>query len=155
MNYLDIIFLIPFLWFGYKGFTHGLIREFVTLAALILGIYSAFIFTDMIEKWINIPDFPKEAYFAVTFLLVLIVVFLLGRLVEKIIKIILPEIVNNILGALFGAAKVIVFFSAAIYFLNSVDSKHVIITEKNKEKSFSYKYVEPVVPTLKEWYERK
>jgi membrane protein required for colicin V production len=155
MNHLDILLLIPALWFGYKGFTHGLIRELASLAALILGIYAAFVFTDLVEKWISNPNIPKEVYFAITFLIVLIAVYLLGRLVEKIIKLVIPEFVNNILGALFGVAKVIVIFSAVIYFIHSIDSKQVILTERATEKSFTYKYVEPVVPILKGWYERK
>jgi membrane protein required for colicin V production len=154
MTYLDILLLIPALWFGYKGFTHGLIRELASLAALILGIYAAFVFTDLVEKWMNNPNIPKEVYFAITFLIVLIAVYLIGRLVEKIIKLIIPEFVNNILGALFGVAKVIVIFSSLIFFINSVDSKKVILTENATEKSFTYKYVEPIVPVLKEWYER-
>ena len=155
MNYyLDIILIIPVLWFGYKGFTHGLIRELASLAALVLGIYAAFMFTDLVEKWVNNPNIPKEAYFAITFLLVLVAVYFMGRLVEKLIKLMIPEFVNNLLGALFGAAKVVVIFSALIYFIHSVDSKHVILTEKAVEKSFTYKYVEPIVPKVKEWYER-
>jgi len=148
MNYLDILILIPTLWFGYKGFTHGLIRELVSLAALILGIYAAFAFADLVEKWINNPNIPKDVYFAITFIAVLIAVFLLGKLVEKIIKLLIPEFVNNLLGGLFGAAKVLVFFSAVIYFIHSVDSKNVILTEKAVEKSFTYKYVEPIVPKI-------
>ena len=154
MNYLDIIILIPALWFGYKGFTHGLIRELAGLAALILGIYAAFMFTDMVEKWLNIPTIPKEVYFAITFLGVLIAVFLLGRLVEKIIKLVIPEFVNNLLGALFGVAKVLVIFSVIIFFIHSIDTKHVILTEKTTEKSFTYKYVEPIAPYIKRWYDK-
>jgi len=154
MNYLDFIILIPALWFGYKGFTHGLIRELVSLAALFLGIYAAFVFTDWVEKWMSNPTIPKEAYFAITFLLVLIAVYLLGRFVEKIIKLMIPEFVNNLFGGLFGAAKVILMFSAIFYFIHSVDSKNVILKEDTVEKSFTYKYVEPIVPKVKEWYER-
>ena len=153
MNYLDILLIIPALWFGYKGFSHGLIRELVSLLALVAGIYAAFVFADMVEKWINNPTLPKEAYFAITFLVVLIAVFLLGKLVEKIIKLVIPELVNNLLGGLFGVAKVVVIFSAVIYFIHSVDSKHVILKEESIEKSFTYKYVEPIVPELKEIYE--
>jgi len=152
MNYLDIIILIPVLWFGYKGFAHGLIRELASLAALILGIYAAFSFTDFVEKWINNPNIPKEAFFAVTFLIVLIAVYLIGRLVEKIVKLIIPEFVNNLLGGLFGAVKVVVFFSALILFIHSVDPKNVILTEHTIEKSFSYQYIEPIVPMLKDWF---
>ena len=154
MNYLDIIIIIPALWFGYKGFTHGLIRELAGLAALILGIYAAFMFTDLVEKWMNYPTIPKEAYFAITFLVVLIAVFLLGRLVEKMIKLVIPEFINNILGALFGVVKVLVIFSVVIFFIHSIDSKQAILTEKTTEKSFTYKYVEPIVPYLKNWYDK-
>ncbi|MCL2289500.1 MAG: CvpA family protein [Bacteroidetes bacterium] len=154
MNYLDVIIIIPALWFGYKGFTHGLIRELVSLAALILGIYAAFLFTDLVEKWICNPAIPKEVYFAITFLGVLIAVFILGKFVERIIKIVIPEFVNHLLGGLFGAAKVLVIFSAIIYFIHSVDSKDAILTKQTVEKSFIYKYVEPIVPKIKAWYER-
>ena len=154
MNYIDFIFIIPSLWFGYKGFTHGLIRELVSLLALIAGIYAAFVFTDMVEKWINNPVIPKEVYFAITFLIVLIAVFLLGKLVEKVIKLVIPDFVNYLLGGLFGIAKVIVIFSALIYFIHSIDSKRVILTEETEQKSFTFKYVEPIVPQLKEWYEK-
>jgi membrane protein required for colicin V production len=154
MNYLDIIIIIPTLWFGYKGFTHGLIRELVSLAALILGIYAAFAFTDLVEKWICNPSIPKEVYFAITFLGVLIGVFVLGKFVEKVIKLVIPDFINHLLGGLFGAAKVLVVFSAIIYFIHSVDSKDAILTKQAVEKSFTYKYVEPIVPKIKAWYNR-
>jgi len=148
MKYLDIIIFIPSLWFGYKGFTHGFIRELVSLAALILGIYAAFMFADLVEKWINNPDIPKQVYFAITFLIVLVAVFLLGKLMEKIVKLMIPEFVNKLLGGLFGVAKVAVFFSAVFYFIHSVDPKNVILKEEAVEKSFLYKYIEPIAPML-------
>jgi len=144
MNYLDIIILIPTLWFAYKGFRHGLIRELASLAALVLGVYAAFTFSNMVEKWINHPNIPKEVYFAITFLAVLVAVFFFGRLVEKIIKLLIPEFVNNLLGCLFGIAKVAVIFSVVFYFMNTVDAKEVILTKNIKENSFTYKYIEPI-----------
>ena len=154
MSYLDIIVIIPALWFGYKGFTHGLIRELVSLTALIFGIYAAFAFTDLVARWICNPAIPKEVYFAITFLAVLIVVFILGKLMEKVIKLVIPEFVNNLLGGLFGIAKVLVIFSAIFYFIHSVDSKDAILTKQAVEKSFTYKYIEPIVPKIKAWYNR-
>jgi uncharacterized membrane protein required for colicin V production len=70
-------------------------------------------------------------------------------LVEKIIKLIIPEFVNNLLGALFGVAKVAVSFSVVIFFIHSIDSKQAILTEKATEKSFTYKYVEPIIYQLR------
>ncbi|MDR0206781.1 MAG: CvpA family protein [Bacteroidales bacterium] len=148
MNYLDVIILLPCLWFGYKGFRHGLIRELAGLAALILGVYAAFMCSDWLANCINRPEFPKEIYFATTFLAVLVLVYLLGRLAEKIIKLAIPEFVNNLLGAMFGVGKVAVFFSVLILFIHSVDSKQVILKPKTIENSFTYKYVEPIAPYL-------
>jgi len=155
MSYLDIVILIPALWFGYKGFTHGLIRELASLLALISGIYAAFVFTDLVAGWICNPNIPKEVYFAITFLGVLVAVFLVGKFVERIIKLVIPEFINNLLGGLFGIAKVMVVFSTVFYFTHSVDSQRVILSEKTVEKSITYKYVEPLVPKLKAWYEAK
>jgi membrane protein required for colicin V production len=154
MNYFDIIILIPALWFVYKGFTHGLIRELAGLAALILGIYAAFMFTDLVEKWINHPNIPKELYFVITFLGVLIAAYLFGRLMEKIIKLVIPEFVNNLLGGLFGVAKVAVVASVVFFFILNIDSKKVILKEETVENSLTYKYIEPIAPKLKGWYDK-
>ena len=45
MNTLDIIFLIPLLWFAYKGFVNGLVVELASLIALLLGVYLSFRFS--------------------------------------------------------------------------------------------------------------
>ncbi|MCL2167926.1 MAG: CvpA family protein [Lentimicrobiaceae bacterium] len=154
MNYLDILICIPALWFAYKGFKNGLIRELASLVALILGIYAAFVFSDLVEKWINNPNIHKEIYFAITFLAVLVAIYFIGRLVEKIIKLMIPEFVNNLLGGLFAIAKVAVFFSIVFYIINSIDSKQAILKKETKEESLTYKYIEPIVPYFNEWYKK-
>jgi len=154
MNYIDIFILIPLLWFGYKGFSNGLIRELVSIIALIAGLYGSFKFSDWVEVWIHNDKIPHEVYFAITFLMVLVLVFIMGRFVEKVMKLMIPEFVNNIAGALFGACKVVVIFSAFIFFINSIDTKEVLLTPKTKQESILYNYVEPVVPKLKTYYER-
>jgi membrane protein required for colicin V production len=155
MNYIDIILVIPIVWFGYKGFNNGLVRELASIIALVAGIYASFKFSDWVEKWINNDKIPHEIYFAITFFAVLVLVFMAGRFVEKIVKLVIPEFVNNIAGALFGAAKVLVVFSALLFFINSIDSKEVLITPKTKQDSFLYKYVEPAVPKLKSFYDKQ
>lgn len=155
MNYLDILILIPVAWFGYKGFSNGLIRELASIVALIAGLYASFKFSDWVEVWIHNDKIPHEVYFAITFFAVLVLVFLAGRFVEKVIKLMIPEIVNNLAGALFGAVKVMVIFSAFLFLINSIDSKEVIITPKTKETSILYKYTEPLVPKIKAFYDKK
>jgi membrane protein required for colicin V production len=146
--------LIPLVWFGYKGFSSGLVRELASIIALVAGLYASFKFTDWVAVWINNDKIPHELYFAITFLMVLVLVFIAGRMVEKVVKLVIPEILNNLAGALFGAAKIFVIFSALFFFINSIDTKQVLLTPKSKQESILYKYVEPVVPKLKTYYDK-
>lgn len=154
MNFIDIMILIPLVWFGYKGFSSGLVRELASIIALVAGLYASFKFTDWVAVWINNDKIPHELYFAITFLMVLVLVFIAGRMVEKVVKLVIPEILNNLAGALFGAAKIFVIFSALFFFINSIDTKQVLLTPKSKQESILYKYVEPVVPKLKTYYDK-
>ena len=154
MNFIDIMILIPLVWFGYKGFSSGLVRELASIIALIAGLYASFKFTDWVAVWINNDKIPHELYFAITFFMVLVLVFIAGRFVEKVVKLVIPEILNNLAGALFGAAKIFVIFSALFFFINSIDTKGVLLTPKSKQESILYKYVEPVVPKLKTYYDK-
>ena len=154
MNYIDIMILIPLVWFGYKGFSSGLVRELASIIALVTGLYASFKFTDWVAVWINNDKIPHELYFAITFFMVLVLVFIAGRFVEKVVKLVIPEILNNLAGALFGAAKIFVIFSALFFFINSIDTKGVLLTQKSKQESILYKYVEPVVPKLKTYYDK-
>ena len=52
INLLDIILLIPLLWFGYNGYKKGLIIEIASLAAFILGLYFAFYFSDFTAEYL-------------------------------------------------------------------------------------------------------
>ena len=154
MNFIDIMILIPLVWFGYKGFSSGLVRELASIIALVAGLYASFKFTDWVAVWINNDKIPHELYFAITFFMVLVLVFIAGRFVEKVVKLVIPEILNNLAGALFGAAKIFVIFSALFFFINSIDTKGVLLTQKSKQESILYKYVEPVVPKLKTYYDK-
>ncbi len=148
MNYLDVVILIPLAWFAYKGFNHGFIREVVSLGALILGLYSLR-YTDQVAATINNDQIPEQVYYVITFLIVLIAVFLLGKMAERLIKLLIPDVVNSVAGALFGACKVVLFFSFIIYLLNTFEDTQTIIPKEVREQSFSYSYLEPIVPFLK------
>ncbi len=152
MNYFDIIVLIPLAWFAYKGYTNGLIRELVSLIALIAGLY-ALRYSSIVEEMINNDTIPAQVYLVITFLIVLILVYILGKMAEKIIKLIIPSFVNKVAGALFGACKVVLIFSFILFFINTFDEKKAIITPEAREGSLTYPFLEPMVPMLKEQYD--
>lgn len=157
MNVLDIIFIIPILWLAYKGFTKGLVVEISTLVALILGVYAALHFSDLTADLLRENLHLRGEYlnitsFVVTFLLVVIVVNLIGRLVTKLMEMVALSFLNRSLGGLLGIAKAVVFLSFALFFVHQFDKNNVLVSQNLKDNSMLYPYVQPVAPQLIDWF---
>lgn len=150
MNWLDILVLIPLCWWGFKGFRHGLIYEVFTILALILGFWAARHFSYLLQDWLKIPLAGTVA-FTITFAIVLFFVHLVGRAMQKVVKIAIPEIIDHLLGLAFGVCKVVLVFSMFFYLLNRVDQHEMLIKNDIKEHSLAYKHIEPIVPEIILW----
>ncbi|MCR4965834.1 MAG: CvpA family protein [Bacteroidales bacterium] len=152
MNWIDLLVLIPICWWGFKGFCNGLIYEVFTILALIIGFWAARHFSHLLQVWINI-EMAGPIAFIITFFIVLFLVHLVGKAMQSLIQITLPDIIDHLLGLVFGVCKVIVGVSVIFYLLNMVDKKEILIKKETKENSFAYKFIEPVVPKLLIWKE--
>ncbi len=157
MSVLDIIFAIPILWLAYRGFSKGLIVEISTLAALVLGVYAGLHFSyvtadflrnnfDMTGKYLNISSF------IVTFVLVVIIVNLIGRLVSKFMDMIALSFVNRVLGGVLGILKAAVFISFVLFFIQKFDTKETLLTADTKQSSMLYPFINPIAPQLVDWF---
>lgn len=153
MTFLDFLVLIPLCWFGFKGFKNGLIYEITTLIALILGAWFSYRFADVVSLWFAGRTFAKPFAFILVFASVVLLVHFIGKLVEKSIKLVIPDIVDHVLGLLFGACKVMVFFSVLFFIIQGIDRHEIIIKPETKEKSVAYQYVEPIIPHALSWKE--
>lgn len=143
MSYLDIVLIIPLLWAGYKGFKRGLILEVFTLLALFVGVYAGVHFSDMVsdiltEKMGVESDYTPVISFGLTFLLVVIGVYMLGKMVEKVINLASMEILNKVVGVIFGVAKVTLIVSVILIIFNTFNEKADLLSEEEKEKSLLY-----------------
>ena len=153
MNILDIIFIIPIVWFAYMGFSKGLIIGITTLVALILGIYLSIRFSGIVAAFLMSNFDWDEKYipiisFAITFVGVVIVIYLLGKILEKFIDMIALGFINKLLGGVLGIIKAVILLSVIIYIINSFDRKQNVFTEKLQQGSILYEPVESVVPRI-------
>jgi membrane protein required for colicin V production len=153
MNAIDIIIVIPLLWFTYKGFTKGLIIELATLIALLLGIYIAAHFSNYTADFLREKfDFKSEYMsiisFSITFLLVVILVMIFGKSLEKVINILLLSFVNKLAGAAFGLVKVAFVISVLIMILGNMDVEDKLITPKLQKESLLYGPVKKIAPAI-------
>ncbi len=153
MNFLDIILILPVIWFAYKGFTKGFIIELTSLVALVLGVFIAINFSYFAADFLT--DNTKIAHkyisiiaFVITFIAIVIAAFAVGKLLEKVINLILLGFINKIAGCLFGILKAAFILSVIIFIINSFDSKQAVITKKIRENSILYKPIASIAPYI-------
>jgi len=154
MNVLDIIFLVPLIWFAYRGFQKGFIIELSSLVALILGIYIAINFSGLTAGWLTDNFDISEKYltiisFIVTFIVVVVGVFMIGKVLEKFIDVLLLGFINKIAGGAFGVIKAAFLISVVLWIINSFDSVgNYIIKQETRKGSVLYGPVESFAPTI-------
>lgn len=143
MNYLDILLLLPLLYGAYKGFSRGFVIEVATLLGLILGVYIAIKFSDYTENILrDFLDISSKylSYIAlsVTFLLVVVVIYLLGKMLTKLVDIVSLGLVNKLLGTVLGIAKSFVILCIILLIVDALDDKFQFMNKEVKENSLFY-----------------
>ncbi len=151
MNIIDLILSILLLFGFVRGFFKGFILELSGLLALIAGIYGAIHFSDTIAAMLAGFITWEEQYlsllaFAVTFILIVVIISLIARIITKVAHIIALGLVNRLLGAVFGLLKMAFLASIFFYFLNQTQT--AVISQETTETSILYPPVERLAPTF-------
>ena len=143
MNYLDILLLLPLLYGAYKGFSRGFVIEVATLLGLILGVYVAIKFSDYTENILrDFLDISSKylSYIAlsVTFLLVVVAIYLFVKMLTKLVDIVSLGLVNKLLGTVLGIAKSFVILCIILLIADALDDKFQFMNKEVKENSLFY-----------------
>ncbi|TQD40542.1 CvpA family protein [Haloflavibacter putidus] len=153
MNVIDII-LIVLLTFGLiRGFIKGFIIEVASLIAIIAGIYGAIYFSHLMVGWLagNLDwqtDNIRLLAYALTFLLIVIGILILGKLLTKFANVLALGIVNRILGGIFGVVKVALVCSTLIWFTNNWLEDDNFFTEEKQQQSVLYIPIKQIAPIV-------
>jgi membrane protein required for colicin V production len=153
MNFIDIIICIPLVWGLYKGFTKGLIVEAATFVAFGLGVWGGIHFSNLVAKkmseyfnWHSI--YLPIISFALTFLAIIILVYFIAKLVQRLAEGMALGIFNKAGGAIFGILKFAMIMSVIIFMMDAIEKSYPIISFKTKEESVLYKPLGRVAPML-------
>lgn len=146
MTFLDFCVLIPLCWYGFKGFKNGLIYEVASIVALILGVIIARHFSSAVAMLLPNVMFAQAIAFIILFVSVVLLVHVAAKAITNIIKLIIPDAVDHLFGLLFGVCKVLIVCSVVLFLLQTVDRRELLLKKEIKEKSVTYKYVEPIAP---------
>jgi len=153
MAVIDIV-LGALLLFGLvRGFMKGLFVEVASLAAMIAGVYGAIHFsyfvadflqsrTEWNEKTINITAF------AITFVVIIIVIALAGKALTKLADFASLGILNKLLGGVFGALKIGLILSVLLIVFNKMNNTITFIDQDQIKDSILYKPVKSIAPLI-------
>jgi membrane protein required for colicin V production len=143
MNTIDIVLVLLLVFAFYKGFKNGLLIEVASIIALIAGLYCAFHFSDLAAVFIadkldwNETNINITA-FVITFVAVLIGVNLLGKILTKMIQVLLLGMVNKLLGGAFGLLKSLIILGVLMVFLDERIGISSWISDQTKEESLFF-----------------
>ena len=157
MNTFDYLILTVLLIGFVRGLIKGFIVEVASFVALIGGVYGAIHFSKSMGEFLkNYIDWSQNAItlsaFAITFIGIVILVALAGKILTKIAKIATLGILNQLLGGLFGLFKFLLILCVVMNFFIKVNSKIPFVSQKLMETSILYepiqKFSSGIFPTF-------
>lgn len=153
MNYIDIIGIIILGYAAVQGFRSGFIKQLASLVGLIAGVFIAYHFSDRTYSYLlNFFDLSPKILsvlsFAITLVLVVVVVSLLGKLTDKLLDMVMLGGLNRLAGAVFGILKAGFILSVILFILNGFTSDHQFFKKETTSESFLYKPIEGFAPMI-------
>lgn len=140
MSFIDIIIILFLLWGAIEGFLKGLIIEVATLAGLIFGVYLAIRYSpyteEILRDFLNVTSrYIAYIALAVTFVVVVAGVYVIGKLLTKLVDILTLGWVNKLIGSVFGILKYMVIVCVLLLILDAVNGKFEFLSEETLQKS--------------------
>lgn len=142
MTILDILLAVPLLFLVFMGWKKGVVRELATLTGVLVGVWAAIHLSQRVAPLLGIDgESATLISFIVTFLVALVLAYLLGHCVEGLIKMAKLSLLNRLTGALLGAVKALCILAVLLNFLVMVDGNEMILKPETKTKSVLYQPV--------------
>jgi len=152
MNYLDIIIGIILIIFGIRGLTKGIINEVASLAALVVGLYGMFYFSDITANYLKDlidikPEYIATISFLLTFIIFVVIIKLAGKLLSSLLSSLSLGWLDKMGGLVFGVLKGSLITSLLIMLMNVMNISGTIPQEV-RDNSLLYRPVEQTAPYL-------
>ena len=153
MNIFDII-ITALLLFGFvRGFIKGLFVEMASLSALIGGVYGAihfsYLISDLLQKQVAWKtEYISLVAFAITFIVIIVVVSLVGKGLTRIANFASLGIINKALGGLFGLLKIGLILSVVFIFFGKMNDTIPFMKKETLQESILFGPVKKIAPML-------
>jgi len=153
MNVFDIVITV-FLLFGFvRGLMKGLFIEVASLVALIGGVWGSIHFSyfigDYLEESVSWSEKQVSLVaFAITFVIIIVVVSMLGKFLTKMADLAALGFVNKALGGVFGLIKIGLVLSVIFIFFHRMNGTISFVDKETLDNSILYSPVKSIAPTI-------
>lgn len=153
MNWFDLIVLILLLISVINGYRKGLIGQLVGLAIILLSaIFGGNLATyilPILKDYLDLPaNLSRALSFLIAFAAIAIVISIIGKIIQKLLNIVLLGFVNRMLGSIIAIGTLMFGLSIILNLVLMIDKKENLISKEIKEESFFFERVEAVVPAI-------
>lgn len=152
MNTIDIVIGLILIIAFIIGFSKGLLRSLASLIGIVVGVYCAMFFSgfvgDYLIRWFDWnSNTTSVVAFVVTFLLIMILFSLIGRVLTKVADFAMLGIFNKLFGGIFSVLKYAFLVSVVFMFVNNSED-YRILTEQQRDASYLYHPVASIAPAI-------
>ena len=153
MNIIDIIILVCCVPALIHGFSKGFVSQAVSLVSLILGVWLSFRFSVPFGDWLkSFADLPGTVLHVIAFALILILVMLIlgliGKLLEKAVKVVMLGWLNRLLGMVFALLKAVLVIGLVIIMFDAIYNLIPFVSSDTLDESILYQPIKDIANTV-------
>jgi membrane protein required for colicin V production len=162
MSFLDIVLGGLLCYSFYKGIRNGLFVELASLLSLILGIYIAIKFSDVLTTILSglhwNPYTIQVIAFILTFIIVVIGIYWLGKFLTGIADFAFLGWLNSLGGGFFRVLKTILIISVFLTVFEKMNYHNYLAKKETLDKSLFFNPIQKVAgfifPSIEKWYDK-
>ena len=153
MGILDIILLICFIPAVVRGISKGFVEQLIALLSIIIGAWVAYHFGGIISEWAaGYLHVNEKVLNVICFTLIVIVavliLFLIGKLITGVIKIVMLGWLNRLLGLVFALLKAALVLGLLVTLFDSLNGLLGIVSQETLDESFMYPWLKNFADTV-------
>ena len=153
MNYFDIAISIVLVWAFYSGFKKGLVYMIFSFISIIIGLYAAIHFSyltiDKLGDYIDKdPAQLKIIAYILTFIIVFGLMYLIGKILDKLLSAVALGFVNKIAGGALSVAIKVIVLSLAFWMFDQANQTFTIVKQETLDDSTLYNPIKNLAPVI-------
>lgn len=163
MSFFDIIIGLLLCYSLYKGIRNGLFVELASFLSLILGIYVAIKFSDFLKDiiscWLHWNPYTIQIIaFILTFIIVVIGIYMLGKLFTNLANLAFLGWINTVGGGFFRVLKTILIISIFLTLFQKINYHNYLAKKETLDRSLFFNPIQKIAgfvfPSIEKWYDK-